>query len=123
MDPNWIMAIIALAAIFSPAIVSIIDNIFKYKSKQLELSYPNKRKALSDFVSASLNVYVDATYGDMVNYNIAKNNLYVYFDHINDKHFKDLEAYKSKKDLDNYKNVINTVDKELSSQINKWKLL
>ena len=119
MDPNWIMAIIALAAIISPAIVSIIDNIFKYKSKQLELSYPNKRKALNDFVSASLNVYIDSTYGDMVNYNIAKNNLYVYFDNVNDKYFEDLETYKSKKDLSNYKNVVNKVIKELSSQINK----
>ena len=119
MDPNWIMAMIALAAIVSPAIVSVIDNIFKYKSNQLELSYPNKRKALSDFVSNALNVYLEPTYADMINYNIAKNNLYVYFDNINDKHFEDLEIYKSRKDLSNYKNVVDKIVKELSSQIDK----
>lgn len=119
MKPNWIMAIIALAAIISPAIVSVIDNIFKYKSKQLELSYPNKKIALSDFVSNALNVYIDSTYADMINYNIAKNNLYVYFSNINDKYFNDLETYKSKKDLDNYKNVVHKIVKDLSSQIDK----
>ena len=119
MDPNWIMAIIALSAIFSPAIVSIIDNIFRYKSKQLELSYPNKRKALMDFVSNALNVYVDSNYRDMVNYNIARNNLYVYFNNVNDKHFEDLEIYKSKRDLTNYKKIVNIVIKELSVQIDK----
>ncbi len=119
MDPNWIMAIIALAAIFSPAIVSIIDNVFKYKSKQLELSYPNKRKALSDFVSNALNVYASNNYDGIVNYNISRNNLYLYFDKVNDKYFEDLETFKSQRDLTNYKKVVNTIVKDLSSQIDK----
>lgn len=117
MDPNWIMAIIALAAILSPAIVSIIDNVFKYYSKKIELSSPKQQQALSDFVTESFMIYLDSNYADMIRYNIAKNNLYVYFNNVNDKYFEDLETFKSQKDLKSYKNLINTIVKELSSQV------
>lgn len=119
MDPNKIMAIIALSAILSPTAVSIIDNVFKHKSKKLELSTPNQREALSNFVTESLMVFIDSTYADMIRYNIAKNNLYVYFENVNDKYFEELEIFKDKQDLDNYKNVVNKIIKELSSQIEK----
>ncbi len=119
MDPNWIMAIIALAAIFSPAIVSIIDNISKYKSKKLELLYPYQREALSTFISESLLFYLDSTYTDMIKYNIAKNNLYVYFKDVNDTYFEDLKTYKDKLDIDNYRKVVDTIVKNLSQQLNK----
>lgn len=122
MDPNWIMAIIAISAILSPTVVSIIDNVFKYKSKKLELSSPNQREALSNFVTESLMIYIDSTYADMIRYNIAKNNLYVYFENVNDKYFEELEFFQNKKDLNSYKNVINKIIKELSQQINKWYL-
>ncbi len=119
MDPNWIMAIIAISAILSPAVVAIIDNVFKHKSKKLELSYPNQRNALNNFVTECFMIYIDSTYADMVKYNIAKNNLYVHFNNVNDKYFSDLEEYKSKKDLENYKRTINTIIKDLSQQIDK----
>ncbi len=119
MDPNWIMAIIAISAILSPAIVAIIDNVYKYKSKKLELSYPNQRNALNNFVTECFMVYIDSTYTDMVKYNIAKNNLYAHFNNVNDKYFTDLESYKSKNDLENYKITINTIIKDLSQQIDK----
>ena len=119
MDPNWIMAIIAIAAIISPSIVSIIDNFFKFKSKKLELSYPNQREALSSFMSESLLFYLDSTYTDMIKYNMAKNNLYIYFNNVNDKYFKDLDTYKDNSDLESYKNTVNKIVKELSQQIDK----
>ena len=119
MDPNWIMAIIAISAILSPAVVSIIDNLFKYKSKKLELSYPNQRNALNDFVTECFMVFIDSTYTDIVKYNIAKNNLYTHFNNVNDKYFVDLESYKLKKDLENYRHTINKIVKDLSQQIDK----
>lgn len=119
MDPNWIMAIIAIAAILSPTIVSIIDNIFKYKSKKLELSHPNQRSALATFMSESLLFYLDSTYTDMIKYNIAKNNLYIHFKDVNDKYFNDLDSYKKASNLESYKNTVNKIVKELSLQIDK----
>lgn len=119
MDPNWIMAIIAISAIFSPAIVSIIDNICKYKSKQLELKYPNQRKVLSNFVNLAMNTYNANNFKEVVEYNIVKNDLYIYFNNVPDKLIKDLETYNEKHLLSNYKNTINQIIKELSQQIDK----
>ena len=119
MDPNWIMAIIAISAILSPAIVSVIDNIFKYKSKQLELKYPNQRKALSNFVNLAMNTYNASHFGEVINYNIAKNDLYIYFNNVPDELLKKLEDYNDKELLSDYKNTINLIIKELSQQINK----
>ncbi len=119
MDPNWIIAIIAICAIFTPAIVSIIDNIFKYKSKKLEILYPYQHTALSTFISESLLYYLNSTYADMVKYEMAKNNLYVYFKNINNKYFEDLNTYKSELNIENYRKTVNIIIKDLSQQIGK----
>ena len=119
MDPNWIMAIIAISAIISPAIVSIIDNIFKYQSKKLEFKYPNQKNALTDFVNQSMSNYNANDFKKVTGYTIAKNNLYIYFDRVPYKLIEDLENYNEKQLLSDYKNTINLIVKELSQQINK----
>ena len=55
----------------------------------------------------------------MIKYNIAKNNLYVYFKDVNDTYFEDLKTYKDKLDIDNYRKVVDTIVKDLSQQLNK----
>ena len=118
MDPNWIMAIIAFCAIFSPAIVSIVDNKFKYKTKKLELDFPNKQKALSEFVNQSMNFYLAEFYNDTVEYIKAKNNLFIYFNIESSNLFTQLENYARDKDFENYKETINIIVKRLSEQLN-----
>lgn len=118
MDPNWIMAIIAISAIFSPAIVSIIDNIFNYKSKKLELEYPNKRNSLTTFVDRAMRVYNTQSFKDVVNYHTAKNDLYIYFNNVPDKLIEKLENT-NKNSFSDYKLTLNSIIKKLSLQINK----
>lgn len=119
MNPDWIMAIIALCAIFSPAIVSIVDNIFKYCTRKNEISIPNKQKALSEFVNQSMNFYLAEIYNDTVEYIKAKNNLFIYFNIESSNLFTQLENYAKNKDFDNYKETINMIVKRLSEQLNK----
>lgn len=113
------MAIIALSAIFSPAIVSVIDNIFKYKTKQLELHLPNKQKVLEEFVEKAMNYYPNSSYKNTVEYISAKNNLYVFFDIESDNLFKQLENSKNESNSDEYKNTLNMIVKRLSKQLVK----
>lgn len=119
MDPNWIIAIIAISAILSPAIVSIIDNIFKYKTKQLELYFPNKQKALSCFVEKALAFYVGNYFVDKAEYDIAKNNLYTYFEINSNALFSQLENSKKEQNLVEFENTIQMIVNRLSSQLNK----
>lgn len=55
MNSNTILAAIAIAAIFSPAIVSIVDNIFKFLISRLEY----KRTMGRDNILHTRDVYVE----------------------------------------------------------------
>ena len=55
MNSNTILAAIAIAAIFSPAIVSIVDNIFKFSISRLEY----KRTIGRDNILHTRDVYVE----------------------------------------------------------------
>ena len=55
MNSNTILAAIAIAAIFSPAIVSIVDNIFKFLISRLEY----KRTIGRDSILHTRDVYVE----------------------------------------------------------------
>lgn len=55
MNSNTILAAIAIAAIFSPAIVSIVDNIFKFLISRLEY----KRTIGRDNILHTRDVYVE----------------------------------------------------------------
>lgn len=116
---NWILAIIAISAIFSPVIVSIVDNIFKYKMKVFEVDNQNKEQSLAEFVNQAMNYYLANMYEDTVKYIKAKNNLFIYFNGVSNNLFEQLEQYAKNKDFDNYKETINIIVKRLSQQLNK----
>lgn len=118
MDPNWIMAIIAISAIFSPALVSIIDNIFKYKSKKLELTFPKQREALNQFIHSAMEYYVGGSFTFTTKYISARNNLYAYFSNVPNKDIENLEILVNSRNLDEYKKCLNTIAIKLSQQIN-----
>lgn len=119
LDPNWIMAIIAISAIFTPAIVAVIDNIYKYKTKELELFFPNQQKALSNFVEKAMLFYIKQNFNYTIEYTEAKSNLFVYFNIDSDSLFKQLEQYEKEKDIINYKETIHMIVKRLSQQLKK----
>ena len=75
MDSNVILALIALCAIVSPVIVSIVDNICKYNVKKIELKLPKQQEALSKFINIAMSHYCDTMFHEIVEYNSAKNNL------------------------------------------------
>lgn len=118
MDPNWIMAIIAISAILSPAIVSIIDNVFRYQSKKLELKFPKQQEALSNFVSSAMNYYPNGSFSDITKYVTAKNNLYIYFSNVPSKEIDKLDALKNM-ELSSYKKCLDSIVIKLSQQIDK----
>lgn len=119
MDPNWIMAIIAIAAILSPTIVSIIDNIFKYKSKKLELSYVEQRNALNNFVNSAMHYYPKASFNDVIKYETSKNSLYSYFHNVPDEEISKLEVLATESNIAEYKKTLSIISNKLSSQIGK----
>lgn len=123
MNPDWIMAIIALAAILSPAIVSIIDNIFKYRTRKLEILLPNQEKALNDFALNAIKFFRTRHYenneSEILNYNVAKNNLYIYFKNINEEYFEELDSYQLNGNPFNFDKTLSLIIKELSQQIHK----
>lgn len=65
MNSNTILAAIAIAAIFSPAIVSIVDNIFKFLISRLEYKRTigrnnilHTRDVYVEYMTNSINVLV-----------------------------------------------------------------
>lgn len=54
MDSNKVLMIISICAIFSPAITSVIDNIFKIYLNHKREAMLEKRKALNEFVDATM---------------------------------------------------------------------
>lgn len=123
MNPDWIMAIIALAAILSPTIVSIIDNIFKYKTRKLELLLPNQQKALNDFALNASKIFRARHYenndSEMTDYNVSKNNLYAYFKNVNENYFNSLHSHTLNGNSFDFDKTLSLLIKELSQQIHK----
>lgn len=119
MDPNWIMAIIAISAIFSPAIVSILENIYTSKNKKLELKSPKQQEILSNFVEAALKKYNTCNFNDVIKFDVAKNNLYIYFQHVPSQYISNLETYNDNQQLDKYEECINLIVQSLAEEIER----
>ena len=119
MDSNVILALIALCAIVSPVIVSIVDNICKYNVKKIELKLPKQQEALSKFINIAMRHYCDTMFHEIVEYNSAKNNLYLFFNNVNEIDFDILEEHIKVKDLSAYKLAITEIAEKLSKQIDK----
>ena len=82
MDPNLLLAIITLCAIFSPMITCIIDNYYKDKSEKTKFYELSKRDALSDYIKSVYTYKNGINVDDLTEYQFHSNNLYVYFHNI-----------------------------------------
>ncbi len=115
-----ITSIIALVALISPIITCVINNKYELKKRML-LNYANeKRQALNNFISCTLDYYGDmCTYRQMSNYTTALNNLYLYFNSIDSSLLNKLEEFRKDKKLPEYKQTLNLIVIDLSKQISK----
>ena len=78
-----ITAIIALIALISPIITTIINNRYQLKLKKIELYEIAKRKCLEDFIKAISDCYSSSnSLGSVINFHSHISSLYVYFDNV-----------------------------------------
>lgn len=115
MDSNLIMAIIALAAIFSPLITCLINNYYQDKYQTTQNYELAKREALSKFIKSAFS-YKNGNYVENSNeYNYALNNLYIYFENIpNDLY--NLDVQNEMKFDKSFQNHIITLSKQIKKK-------
>ena len=80
MDPNWIMAIIAIVAVVSPVISTHINNKHQLKVEKLKLFEKRKYDAIENFTK-SVEIYYHhrTNYEKQINFESSIANLYIYF--------------------------------------------
>lgn len=91
VDPNWIMAIIALCAIISPIITTIINNIFQARNKRMENYELAKRNALEQYINALYSKNYSKNCDNPEELYKALNKLYLYFPSLSDDDYSILE--------------------------------
>lgn len=93
------LLIITFASVLSPILVSIIDNIFKIKIKNIDNYHIEKRKALNEFINSVIKCINTINLNDkeiepniefLKSYYKASNNLLLYFPKIDSKKFEKL---------------------------------
>lgn len=82
IDPNWVMAIVAIIAIVSPIITAIINNLYQSWLRKIELYEIAKRQAFIEYISASVNVVASKTPENEIAFYKSLNSLYAYFPNI-----------------------------------------
>ena len=76
-----ITAIIALVALISPIVTTMLNNYYNLKKQKIDTCYSKQCIALDNFIKYTLNYYGEpSTWGDMSSYTAALNNLYLYFE-------------------------------------------
>lgn len=120
MDPNWIMAIIAVAAIISPIFSAWINNHYQLKSKKLELFDKSRYKAIEDFTNSVEQYYHDRDYVEAtVKFESSISNLFLYFSIPNYSLFDKLKECINNNDYSKTQFAVSEIVKYLSSQIDK----
>lgn len=107
--------VIAFVALISPIITAIINNLHQSNVKKLDLLYSKKQEILSDFVKNAMHYYPDFDYNyDLITgHQIAKNNLFIFFD-VDLELLNDLETYKKDRQLDKYRQTLDKLILSLS---------
>lgn len=114
-----ITAIIALAAIISPIITTVINIIYQSYLKNIEFYKLSKRKALENYITASFNLSANKTADTEANFFIALNNLYIYFPKLKNISYDDLSSFPYASKIDESSYLFQKVINSLSKQIKK----
>ena len=120
IDPNWIMAIIALIAIVSPIVTAIINNYYQIKLKKLDMYESAKRKALSDFVTSAQAAILNSDSKEIVlEYTSNFDKLFIYFNDISTASITPFDRARVEVNTDFNEKNFQKANKELSIFIEK----
>ena len=120
LDPNWIMAIIALSAVISPTISTYLNNKHQLKIEKLKLFESCKYDAIEKFAKATEQYCYDRTFVDAtVNFEASISNLFLYFSIPNYSLFDKLKECISNNDYKKTQFALSEIIRYLSQQIDK----
>lgn len=114
-----ITGIIALCAILSPILTTLINNHHQSKMKKVEIYELAKQKALREYISASFNYISFKNQENEVKFFTALNNLYIYFPNIHDINYDDLSSAIRSLNAESYSFYSQETFKNLSKHIKK----
>ena len=111
---TWsITAIIAVASLISPIIVTFLNNRHNYKMKKLEIDSKVKQEILSKFTSTITREFNNNFIHN--DFQASLNMLYIYFD-VNDELINNI-VNKKHNNLNEFQKDVNKLMKSLSKQI------
>lgn len=120
MDPNWILAIIALCAIFSPIISTWLNNKYQLEFKQIELLEKSQHNALEFFIKSTEEFFYDKTSLDeRVSFESSISNLFIYFSIPDYSLFDKLKQCIKDNDYQKTQFALSEITRFLSTQIKK----
>lgn len=120
MDPNWVIAIIGIAAVISPVFSTWLNNKYQLKLKKLELFDKCRYKAIENFTNSVEQYYHDRDYVEAtVNFESSISNLFLYFSIPNYSVFDKLKECINNNDYEKTQFAVSEIVKFLSSQIDK----
>lgn len=120
LNPDWIMAIIALVAIISPSITAWITNYYQLKLKKIELFERKKYESIEIFTNSVDKYYLYRTNGNaQINFEASISNLFIYFSIPNYSLFDKLKECIKSNDYSKTQFAVSEIVRFLSSQINK----
>lgn len=77
---SWVVAVILLiSSVISPWLVNKENNKHQLSLKKLDMYEEAKRKALENFINATINIHFNNTLGAIDNYQKSVSCLYIYF--------------------------------------------
>lgn len=109
-----ITAIIALAAIISPVITTLINNIHQSKQQSIQIYEKSKQQTLETFIKSANDFNKHPSNSSaQIAYNTSKNTLFIYFSTIPN------EIEKLNPNSSNFDEQLTAIVKKLSNQIKK----
>lgn len=120
MDPNWIMAIVAIVAVVSPTISTYLNNKYQLKIEKLKLFEKCKYDAIENFTkSVESYYYYRTSCQEVINFESSITNLFIYFSIPNYSLFDKLKECINANDYQKTQFALSEITTFLSQQINK----
>lgn len=120
MDPNWIMAIVAIVAVVSPTISTYLNNKHQLKIEKLKLFEKCKYDAIENFTKSVESYYYYRTSGQrIIDFESSIADLYIYFSIPNYSLFDKLKECINENNYEKTQFALSEIVGYLSQQINK----
>ncbi len=119
IDPNVVLAIIAVIAVISPIATTLINNWYQAKIKKLEMFNESKILALNNFVEATVEVISSHDSEDLTEYFSSVNKLFIYFNNLTLDTFDDLSKSLKENNFSKANQCLTILVAYLSNQVQK----